>query len=393
MKTERVAVLYIGLGNYICLWKNFYISAERHFLLDTYKEYFVFTDSDEIYADEMENVHKIYQMNMGWPGNSMLRFSFFNSIKSRLLEYDYTFFMNANIFCNQLILEEEFLPREEDLLFVQHHGYYNKSNIEFPYERNPDSEAYIAYGEGNFYITGGINGGKSAEFLKLSEELAILIQKDIENGIVAVWHDESFINKYALKVSRYKLLSPSYFYPELLGSWALDFERKLIALDKRKYFDVLNLKIDKNEWQTDNGEKLENMKNGYYYKLCFKWLKLYALNISIIQFLETYNHVAIYSYSNIGELLINEIEQQRREELIACILDPNPEQYHGKYPVCKPFEFNSGDVDLIIITESYNYSEICASISMISDVPIISLEDIIIKLMLKNNLKINTKEW
>ena len=58
------------------------------------------------------------------------------------------------------------------------------------------------------------------------------IDQDDKNGIVAVWHDESHLNRYlseTFALDQLKTLTPSYCYPE---SWNLPFKKKILALDK-----------------------------------------------------------------------------------------------------------------------------------------------------------------
>ena len=102
----KVAILFIGIGRYACFWKDFYISSERYFLTNSQKEYFVFTDQGNMYAEELEKVHLIYQEDLGWPLNTFMRFHFFNSIRKELENFDYIFFMNANIYVNTYISEK-----------------------------------------------------------------------------------------------------------------------------------------------------------------------------------------------------------------------------------------------------------------------------------------------
>ena len=37
------------------------------------------------------------------------------------------------------------------------------------------------------------------------------------NGVIALWHDESQLNRYAAERSDYRLLTPAYWYPGGLG--------------------------------------------------------------------------------------------------------------------------------------------------------------------------------
>lgn len=237
-----VAILYICIGKYDIFWKDFYLSSEKYFLPDCEKFYYVFTDSKHIFQEDNEHIKKIYQADLGWPDNTLMRFHFFASQSKSLIKYDYLFFMNANcLFVNE-ITASEFLPTDKDFLFVNHPGYYKKSNLEYTYERNPLSQAYIAVGEGDHYLCGGVNGGKADAFLQLITELRRRVDTDKQNGIIASVHDESHLNRYAYENKNYKLVSPSYFFPE---GWEEPFSPKIFVREKTKYFNVDKLKNHK----------------------------------------------------------------------------------------------------------------------------------------------------
>ena len=235
---SKIAILYICVGKYTVFWKDFYKSFEEKFIPDSVKEYFVFTDCKDIYDSQNERVHLIEQENLGWPGNTLFRFRMFLTQREKLKEFDYVFFMNANVQCVDYV-GEEFLPIRESLLFVQHPGFYSAPNYRFPYDRNKKSSAYIRYGEGDVYVCGGINGGKSKAFLEMCEVLNQRIEADYGKGIIALWHDESQVNRYILENNDYKLLTPSYCYPE--GS-DIPFKPVLLVRDKSRYIDVARIK-------------------------------------------------------------------------------------------------------------------------------------------------------
>lgn len=240
-KKKKVAVLYICTGAYVVFWKDFFQSIEEKFLPDTHKEYFVFTDAGSIYGESYcDRIHRIYQENLGWPGNTLYRFRIFLKVEKNLEKFDYAFFMNANIVCQEVITEEEFLPIEEQLLVVQHPGYYDDPPYVFAYERRKKSLAYIPHSKGKVYVCGGVNGGKASAFLELIRELDRRITEDEKNGIIAEWHDESHINRYILDRDDYKLLSPSYCYPE---GWDIPFEKKLLVIEKEKKIKLDQIKL------------------------------------------------------------------------------------------------------------------------------------------------------
>ena len=240
----KVAILYICTDKYSIFWKDFFDSYQRFFLPECEKEYFVFTDSPSIYMDECDCVHRIYQEPLGWPNNTLMRFHIFRQCFEKLKRYDYVFFMNANCECMCTITAEEFLPLDKKLLVVQHPGFFDKTPIEYTYDRNIHSTAFIPIGEGNCYICGGVNGGESEAFVKLMETLIDEIDMNNKNGVIAVWHDESHINHYILNRDDYRMLSPAYCYPE---GWKIPFEEKIRIRNKSKYIDVDRIKKNRGD--------------------------------------------------------------------------------------------------------------------------------------------------
>lgn len=179
----RIGILYICTGKYSIFWEQFYKSAEQYLMRKDFRicEYYVFTDSPKLYGEDTNShVHRIYQENLGWSGNSLMRFHMFLSIKERLeQETDSLYFFNANMEF-QLPVGDEFFPdeRSNGLVGVQHCAFYDKTNNQFPYGRNSESTAYIPYGEGNYYYQGSLIGGTTSAFLKMCETLRNNIDED-----------------------------------------------------------------------------------------------------------------------------------------------------------------------------------------------------------------------
>ena len=210
----KIGILVIALGRYESFWEKLYKSCEKYFLPNWEKEYFVFTDSKNLKFKTNKNVNAIYQKKLGWPYDSMMRFEMFYRRKPMLERCDYLFFLNINLICKKTI-GEEILPTEENdwLTVCTHSGYYNKPPEAFPYDRNPNCSAYIPFGEGKHYAPGGFNGGRSAEFIKFCEVSAQNVKQDLKNKIIAIWHDESHLNKYIL--NKTPLILPiNYMYPK-----------------------------------------------------------------------------------------------------------------------------------------------------------------------------------
>lgn len=230
---HKIAILYICTGEYSRFFKRFRKTCKNKFLTNSQKTFFVFTDNEKILKLHKSDVYPIFQDFEEWPFATLHRFSYFFKIREELLKYDYIFFMNANLIIRKKIFENEILPvGNEKLVVTLHPGFFNKDKTEFPYDRNPESCAYIPYGEGNHYFAGGFNGGKSVDFLNLCEVLKNRIENDYSKNIIAIWHDESHLNKYMYEFKYdYKILSPAYLYPE---GWKIPFEEKIRILDKKK---------------------------------------------------------------------------------------------------------------------------------------------------------------
>lgn len=226
----KVALLYIGIGRYRVFWKGFHESAEALFLPGHEKHYFVFTDHSGL-STENNSVTVIHQESLGWPNNTLNRFHMFKSIERLLGEFDYIFFCNANVFFTREISDEILPTKDEGIVVTLHPKFYASPNSEYDYERNPQSTAFIPEGGGVHYVCGGFNGGHAKAYLDMTGELCDRIDEDARNGIIAVNHDESHLNRYIMD-HKYKLLSPEFCNPE---DWDIPFEARVTILDKSRF--------------------------------------------------------------------------------------------------------------------------------------------------------------
>lgn len=229
----KIGVLVIALGRYDSFWPELYRSCEKYFLPEWEKQYFVFTDNQNLKYKNKENVTTFFQKKMGWPWDSMMRFEMFYRRKPMLEKCDYLFFLNINLIVKKEI-GEEILPTEKNdwLLVCTHSSYYNKPVNTFPYDRNPLSTAYIPYNVGKHYAPGGFNGGRSAEFLEFCSVCAKNVRIDMKNNVIALWHDESHLNKYIL--DKNPLIAPiNYMYPKNVKWLKESFFSKDIRMELR----------------------------------------------------------------------------------------------------------------------------------------------------------------
>lgn len=265
---SNIAILYIATGRYVIFWEQFYQSSERYLLPNCKKHYFIFTDSIEtLSGKDTTNITQIEQRKLGWPYDTLMRFDMFLGIKDQLLEFDYVYFFNGNTEFLQLVREEEFLPTENECLVFAHqpHMFHLNCN-KFTYERNPNSQAYIPFNQGKYYVTGALNSGKVSEYIKMCEKISSNIQQDLRNNIIAVWHDESHLNHYLLYFEKEVKILPPYFTKGESEYWKTN--SKIMFSDKTHYRfgghaylrGETNEKISQAEWQTIYGKRKSNYK-------------------------------------------------------------------------------------------------------------------------------------
>jgi histo-blood group ABO system transferase len=78
------------------------------------------------------------------------------------------------------------------------------------FERRRESTAFVE-GEPAYYC-GGVVGGERGSFLHMAGIIAKGIDADRANGILAVWHDESHLNRYLYDHPPARVLTPAYCF-------------------------------------------------------------------------------------------------------------------------------------------------------------------------------------
>ncbi|WP_052466674.1 glycosyltransferase family protein [Beduini massiliensis] len=256
----KIAILYIGIGKYSVMWDDFFESAEKYFLSDNKyeKNYFVFTDDPILLNSNLSRVKFIEVNNFGWPGNTLYRFHMFDLINEDLKYYDFCYFFNANaLFIKPL--SEELIPREgSDMIFAKHFRFEKSNPLQFPLDRNKKSTAYVEWGdEGKDYIQACFFGAKTSRFLDITKTPKKNIEIDDSNGICALWHDESHLNKYIINKT-YTIIDYTFVYPESL---TLSYPPNLLMRSKERYASLSSLRGIQNKGKFNLvSNKIKNKK-------------------------------------------------------------------------------------------------------------------------------------
>lgn len=219
----NIGLCITATGRYSVFAQEFVNSCRKHFFKDHNVKYFIFTD-DHGYPEKKDEM-VVFQKRLGWPYDTLMRFEIYLKNKDLFQGLDYIFASDADM----LYVEDVGQDMLGDLIGTRHPGFYNKPRNFFSYEINPMSKAYIKPREGKYYFAGGFYGGNRESFIKLLETTSKNIRKDLAKNFIAVWHDESHLNRYFIDNPPTKILTPAYCYPE---SWHLPFPKKMLALDK-----------------------------------------------------------------------------------------------------------------------------------------------------------------
>lgn len=160
-----------------------------------------------------------------WPFTTLRRFQYFLSSRDTLEEHDYCFYVDVDsLFIGEI--SKPLLP-EKGMIGTIHPCLFQGPGTP---ERNPESKAYIPHEANNRYFCGGFFGGKTGDFIKTSEFIFQNIEDDLSRGMIAIWHDESHLNRYFFENFPQVVLEPPFAVAENMTLRLPD--SKVLFLDK-----------------------------------------------------------------------------------------------------------------------------------------------------------------
>ncbi|XP_067296319.1 globoside alpha-1,3-N-acetylgalactosaminyltransferase 1-like [Pseudorasbora parva] len=212
-----IATTVFAVGKYTQFLKDFLESAEQNYFVGFRVHYYVFTDQPEqVPAVKMGEKHNLTVLKVPssnrWQDISLSRMARLEKlIESRLVnEADYVFSLDVDSkFYGHWGVES--LGR---LVGVIHPGYYKTPREQFPYERRPESQAFIPHSEGDYYYGGAVIGGLVEDVYDFAKTCREQLDIDKSKSIEAAWQEESHLNKYFLYNKPSKVLSPEYLWQD-----------------------------------------------------------------------------------------------------------------------------------------------------------------------------------
>jgi histo-blood group ABO system transferase len=198
---KNIAIVTLATGEYNKFIDPLYKSIDEKFLPNHNRKIFVFSDVDK---------NGYYHIDaLPWPLNTLLKTFYLNRIKSELSNFDYIYNIDSDCLVHSEITEEILYP--EDCLVAPLHPLIRKTENSF--ETNPLSTAYVDNGLNRPYFQACFFGGYTQSMFNLISTLNKNIKTDMDNRIIAKWHDESHINKYLVDHPP-KILDGGYAYPD-----------------------------------------------------------------------------------------------------------------------------------------------------------------------------------
>lgn len=189
----KVALILIATGQY----RNYLVP-----LIESAKKYFVPHEillfTDECNFDVSKQVK--YE-RLGFPKDTLFRYHTILSQKEWLLQFDQIFYLDTDTLIMSNVGKEIF---SNGITAMRHPWVTSR------FEENIKSTAYVDKTKASIYYQACIVGGKTNEFLNMCDVLNTNINKDYDNGIIAICHDESHLNRYLFDNPPTKVL-PSIF--------------------------------------------------------------------------------------------------------------------------------------------------------------------------------------
>jgi hypothetical protein len=235
----NLSVVFIGTGKYLNFLPRWYESCEKYLVPNISKQYYVFTDGE--LSDPTENMIPYYQEHMSWPYITLLRFGTILKASDFLSKSDWVLFLDADMLPVAEVTEEE-LFTDKKYIGVHHPCHFMGMNphnrLPGAFETNKQSLACISDSDDtSVYFQGCLWGGRVPDVIDMMRELDRRTQDDLSRDVIAVWHDESQMNKFfSERREDVHILGPSFAYPEVFSEYC-NFDPKIIHLakDNSKY--------------------------------------------------------------------------------------------------------------------------------------------------------------
>lgn len=258
----KIGILTIATGRYLKYWCEMIASAEENLNSSGHEICFhVFTERHKEVEELTRDFHsfeiKSHEIpGYGWPEATLFRYKIIERFKSQFQE-DVLMHLDADMLVRADFLKTiEFNELIGGIGLVAHPGFWRPKRargrmyLQNPkmlisdirrsitygslgsWEMRKQSSAYVRRSNRQRYVCGAFWLGMRSDFLSLVANCAERVEYDVAKEQMAVWHDESHLNRWAAE-NAFTLLTPAYCYDPTYPQ--LSSLRELIrAVDKGK---------------------------------------------------------------------------------------------------------------------------------------------------------------
>jgi histo-blood group ABO system transferase len=253
MSELSLGLLTIATNGYTKYLPDLLQSASSHLKVFPNYCHYIFTD-DVPFVQELANQFPNFDLkiirvpNLMWPDATLLRYELYCQYKE-IFSHDILMHLDADMYF-LADLEFEVPPKrwEGGMAFVEHPGYFRPKLFDFrvtsikarirsrlmggygSWETSKMSTAYTPREQRRKYLCGGAWFGFRNEFLDFCDKARKNIEIDTQNGVVALWHDESHLNSIVSLSDNPTCFSSRYCYEPKYGKTLSN--PILLAIDK-----------------------------------------------------------------------------------------------------------------------------------------------------------------
>lgn len=193
MKQKKIAFVITATGPYFILGIRLINKINKHYSGNSIIDIHFFSDEDPKKYVTHKNVHYVNMAHDKFEKITMKKTV--NPININYKEYDYIFLSDADTNITKNFSDSDFIG---NLVAVRHFNDKTFMAQVKNYERNPLSSAYIPYETklDQIYYCACFLGGLSENVVAFINEIIKMEDHDLRIGIVPVWHDESYVNKF-----------------------------------------------------------------------------------------------------------------------------------------------------------------------------------------------------
>jgi GT2 family glycosyltransferase len=213
----RIAFVTYATGPYMQFAHELWISIQRYAFVGHDVHYFIFGDVAQAWMRH-PRVHLIRQSRVGWPFDSVGRHFLYLSQVHLFEDMDYILSIDSDT----IVLEPLSIDMLGETFATMNAWFFYAPMSWWTYDARLTtmgreySAAYIDPAQGQCYFGGGLFGGSYAGFVGILKSTTGMVTADLRKSParMALWHDESYLNKHFFLHPPHVVLAPKFLYPE-----------------------------------------------------------------------------------------------------------------------------------------------------------------------------------